>query len=138
MLSLIRWILVFPAAVGAWYVALFLAMALLTGLDHLCPREQIVSGMCMAPWYPGAFEVLFCFGAGIAAALVVVTCTLIAPSYKRRIAVATFLAGSVVAVVMGFTTHAYAALITSIVAGAIVLCVILMRHFPRTLADKSI
>ena len=81
---------------------------------------------------------LFLFVAVIAAALVVVTCTLIAPSYKRRIAFATFLAGSVVAVVMGFTTHAYAALITSIVAGAIVLCVILMRHFPRTLADKSI
>ncbi len=129
-MRIFRWLLIVPIAVAAWYVAVALGISLHMGLDALCPPDQIVSGLCTARWYPAASAAVVCTGAGLAAALILVACTWLAPSHRRRVAIATFVAGAVVATFMGLSANAYGPLATAIVAGAIVLRILLWRLAP--------
>jgi hypothetical protein len=132
----LRWILILPAAIAAWYAALFIGIALYQGVEALCPRDQVESGHCVAPWFMGASNALIAFGAALAAVLVMIACTLIAPAQKRQVAIATFFLGAIVAVTIGWN-HAVAPMIVAIIAGAIVLAILLRRHAPLSLPGKS-
>jgi hypothetical protein len=134
----IRWILLLPAAVAAWYVALLLGIALHIGLDAICPPDQMVSGSCVAPWHWAASQVVVCIGAALAAVLIVVTCTFVAPSHKRIVAVITFTGGTLVAIVMVLDTDAYAAFASAIVAGLATLLLVLQRIPSFSLPDNSL
>ena len=127
MTQILRWLLIPPAAIAAWYVALMVGIALVGGLYSLCPTTQVVSGMCVVPWYRAATEGLVCFGAGLAAVLVLLTCTLLAPKYKPRVAIVTFVVGAVIAACMGLSLRTYGALAAAIGAGALTLWVLLRR-----------
>ncbi len=137
MPPIIRWILILPAAIAAWYVSLFLGIALYKGVEALCPPGQMESGHCFAPWFLTASKALVAFGAALAATLVMVTCTWIAPAYKRQVAIATFVIGTAVAIIMAWN-HEFAAMASAIVAGAIALTILLRRCAPLSLLDKSV
>jgi hypothetical protein len=122
MLRIFRWVLLIPAAVAAWFVALFLGIALLGVL-----ARQVVSGMCMAPWYDGASAVIVAFGAAMAAVFIMMACTAIAPTHKRVASVVTFACGVLVAAAMGIPSGEYAALVAAVVAGAVALWMLLRR-----------
>ena len=126
-MRIVRWVLMVPAAVVAWFVALFLGVALLGGLTRLCPANQMVSGMCTAPWYDGASEMAIAFGAAMAAAFSLIACTAIAPTHKRVSAIITFVGGVLVAVAMGLASGEYASLVAAVVTGAGVLWLLLRR-----------
>jgi hypothetical protein len=115
----LRWLLLIPCAWAAWHVALATGIAVHSTLEALCAPEQMISGMCTAPWFQYAERVVFCASAGLAAALILITSTLIAPSHRARVAAITLAAGSLVALVMGILAMAYAELITAIVVGAL-------------------
>lgn len=101
MASWLRWALVVPAAVAAWYVALFVGLAAYSGMNSLCPSAQVISGMCVAPWFPVASAVLRCAAAGLSAALVLLACAWVAPSHKTAAATVVFTIGVVAALVTG-------------------------------------
>jgi hypothetical protein len=130
MANMLRWILIPPAAVAAWYLAFVIGIALEVGLNALCPADQVVSGWCIAPWYRGASNALLWFGAGLAALLVLFACTLLAPTHKRHVAIVTFVVGAAVAARMGFGIRAYGALVAATVAGALGLWLLLRRLNP--------
>ena len=135
-MRILRWILILPAAIAAWYVALFAGIALYLGLNSLCSPDRFVSGLCSAPWYVSASGALVAFGAALAAALILVTSTLLAPDYKRQIAFATFIVGALVAICMGLATQAYAAMASAILVGAAVLAVIIRRLASRRRSSR--
>jgi hypothetical protein len=137
MSRIIRWLLVLPAALAAWYAALFLGIALYEGVEALCPFGQVVSGRCIAPWFVDASDAFIASGAALAAALVMIACTFVAPTHRRHVAIATFAVGTVVAIMMGWTTFA-AATIAAIIAGAVVLVILLLRLAPLSLPNISL
>jgi hypothetical protein len=98
----------------------------------------MVSGLCLAPWHRPAVEALFCFCAGFAATLILISNVLLAPSHKRQVAYATFAIGAIVAVIMGFTSHAYWAIVGALIGGALTLTLILRRLAPFAPPNKSL
>lgn len=126
-MRIVRWALMIPVAVVAWYLALIIGVALLGGLTRLCPAHQQVSGMCTAPWYDGASAALVAFGAAMAAVFIMFACTAVAPTQKRVAAVVTFACGAIVAAAMGIPSGEYAAFVAAVVAGAGALWILLRR-----------
>lgn len=116
----IRWILVPFAAWIAWALAVFAAYELDAFATYLCPENMMVSGMCTADWFDTAFDSIVCFGAAMAAALVVLLCTLIAPARREQVARATYLVGALAAVVMAIPTRDFLPLACALIAGALV------------------
>ena len=113
----VRWLLVVPAAWVAWALAVSIAFALYNLLERLCPPEYIVSGTCTAPWFRAAEPAIFCMGAGLAAAAIVVSCTLVAPSHRHVVSVVTFLTGVVVALMMAIAADGFAEFVTAVLVG---------------------
>jgi hypothetical protein len=137
MSRMIRWLLILPAALAAWYAALFISIALYRGVDALCPFGQVVSGRCSAQWFLDASDVFVAIGAALAAALVMIACTLLAPTHRGYVAIATFVVGTFAAIMMGWNNFA-AATIAAIFSGAIVLAILLWRLAPLSLPNTSL
>jgi hypothetical protein len=119
-ITVIRWILVPFAAWLAWGVAVFAGFELEALVTYLCPENKMVSGMCTTEWYGVALDSIFAFGAAMAAALIVLLCTLVAPASREQVSRATYLVGAVAAVVMGISAHAILPLVCALIAGALV------------------
>ena len=119
----LRWILIPVVAVLAWLLALVICIAASWGLRVIlyprCPQSQIVSNACVAPWYTASMDAAGCFGAGVAAFLVLVACVAVAPTHKRATAFSTYGAGAVVALYIGFSTGRFEAMVTALLVGAV-------------------
>jgi hypothetical protein len=108
------------AAWVAWGVAVYAGFELDAFATYLCPKEQMVSDMCTADWYETALMSIYCIGAALAAALVVLLCTLIAPAPRDRFARVTYFVGSLAAVAMAIETKMFLPLASALIAGALV------------------
>jgi hypothetical protein len=104
-LKIIRWILLAPGAISAWYVVFSLGIVSLSIRDYFCPSEYIVSGMCTGAFAKITSDLLLVLFSGIAAFFVVVTSALIAPEYKGYMAVAAFAVGGSVATKLLFSLN---------------------------------
>jgi hypothetical protein len=133
----IRWVLILPAAIAAWYAALFITIGLYQGVEAICPLGRIESGRCLAPWFLSASDAFIALGAALAAALIMVACTLLAPTHKRHVAIATFVAGTVTAIMAGWRDFE-SAVLAAIVSGAIVLATLYLRLAPLSPPIKSL
>lgn len=131
MMRGLRWLLVIPGAWLAWYAALVSGIVAHTALEALCPPEQVISGMCTARWFHYAERAVFCAGAGLAAALILLATTLLAPSHRSAVAAVTLAMGSVTALVMGILASAYAELITALVVGGLTTVWLMRRDWIR-------
>jgi len=118
--TVVRWVLVPFAAWLGWGAAVLVALELEALASYLCPKDQMVSGMCTAYWYDAVFNSIVAFGAAMAAACIVLLCTLIAPARREQVARATYLVGAVAAVVMAVQTHDILPLTCALLAGALV------------------
>jgi hypothetical protein len=134
----IRWTLILPAAIAAWYLALFVGIGLYQGAEMLCPASEVVSGHCFTPWFRAASEGLIAFGAALAAIFVMLACTLLAPTHKRQVAIVTFSVGASVAIYMGVGASAYLAMASAVVSGGVVLMILLQRLPPFSRPNKSL
>ena len=106
MVQWLRWLAVIPAAFAGWLLAFVAVAGVHRLLLVLCPVESIVSGTCEADWFRSAESILmFCFSA-LAAVLVVVLPTLIAPSRRRAVAVLALIGGAACAVWLGIRADA--------------------------------
>ena len=116
----IRWALVPVVAVVAWAAALFVGLLLHDVAMRLCPAAQMVSGLCVAPWWPYAEAAVFCTSAAIAAASIVIASSLTAPSGRARVAATVYAAGVVWAVwlvIPGTAIEEYLFLACAVAAG---------------------
>jgi hypothetical protein len=105
--SALRWVLVPLAAAIAWALSIAVGVALHDGIERLCPADQFISGLCVAPWFPFVERVVFCASAALAAGLIVVSCTLAAPHHRAIVATGVFAIGSAVALAMAVAADAY-------------------------------
>ena len=128
----VRWLLLVPSAWLAWSVALVSGVAVHSALESLCPPEQVISGMCTATWFRYAERITICAGAGLAAALILLTSTFVAPSHRAIVIVATLCIGSAAALVMGVLAAAYSELATALVVGGLTTVWLLRRNWVRS------
>jgi hypothetical protein len=91
--NLARWVAALISPLVGYLVAISGAVFLASGLKHLCPKEQLVSGMCTAKWYASAELAVISVAASAGAALVVLLPAVLSPSHKRVVGIAAFAAG---------------------------------------------
>src|SRR5262245_21606338 len=106
LFSVIRWLLLVPSAVVAWYFAVAVSVLLRELVVGRClgsdaPPPQY----CHASWFPLEFlsDALLFFGVGLSAAVVVVVAAVVAPSHKAHVAWLALGAGAILAAVMGYS-----------------------------------
>src|SRR5262249_23392653 len=117
LMTWVRWIAVIPAAVAAWYAALFLGLLLLPPIGSFCPKDDIVSGMCVAWWYPYAERTVIVSCVGLSALFVVLVAAAVAPAYRTRVAWVAYCAGFLVAVNFAWQTGAVAEFVAAVLPG---------------------
>ena len=101
-MNVLRWIALVPSVIAAWVVAVFAAsIGDSLALRLLCPPDKIVSGFCDVPWWDAVEGGLAVFGASLAAVLVIVAATFVAPSHRPRVVWATYAVGAVLAIAIG-------------------------------------
>lgn len=110
---------ILPAMILCWYLALIAGIAAYSLAESFCPPEEIISGFCMADWFAAADLAARCFGAALAAALMVTVAALLAPAHKRRVALGVFVLGGIVALAMAVQLQAFAELLAALLGGAI-------------------
>lgn len=117
MIQVFRWLVLIPACIAAWYVALFIGLYVHGIVDSFCPPELVVSGFCEASWFPAAEKAAICFGVALSAFLVVVTAALVAPTHRLLASKAALAIGTLVAIVFAVGTDAYFELAAAVLAG---------------------
>jgi hypothetical protein len=133
----VRWLLILPVAVVAWLVALLMAAGLDANAESLCTSGLEISDQCISI----AKASVVPFGAGLAALLIVIGCTWVAPTHKRQVAIATFSVGAVVAAVIGVSAgdrFILVPMVAAIVVGAGALALLLRRHPPFPPPNNSL
>jgi hypothetical protein len=114
-----RWAAVLPAALVAWHLALVMGLAALSVLERLCPPELVISGLCTAAWFPLAEKAVLCFGTAVAAALVVASVAVVAPTRKAEAAYVSIAIGSAIALWLAMELDAWVEFASAIAAGGI-------------------
>src|SRR5712691_9696202 len=96
-MKVLRWILVPVVCVAVWFVAFFLGLFILRYAASFCPKDQMVSGICTAPWWRPVEKIIFYFSIGLSAILVVTAGFFVAPAARAVVAWLVFGIGSIVA-----------------------------------------
>jgi hypothetical protein len=128
--SVIRWILVVPSAVVAWYFALLVSAVLFGLVVAPCMSSDAPSpDFCEAAWYPReALQrgILF-FGAGLSAIFVVAVSALMAPSHRTHVAWTAVGAGAAVAIAMTYGRDEFIAETLFAIACGVMVAVVVSR-----------
>ena len=127
----LRWILMPVACVAAWYVAFFIGLFILSAAESFCPKGQMVSGMCTAPWWRPVEKSIFCFSTGLSTILVVTTGFFVAPAARAFVAWLVFGIGSIVAFWMAAGGFAWAECISAIAAGLLTAFLLARSRYAR-------
>ncbi len=144
LFSAIRWFLLIPSAVAAWYVAVFVSVLLREIIVGRClgsdlPRPEY----CQASWFPLEFlsDALLFSGVGLSAVTVVVVAAVVAPSHKAHVAWVALGAGAILATIMGYGTGFVAEAAVAIASGvlaAVVMSRTVMRSRHATVAPTNV
>ena len=118
----LRWTLIVPTAWAAWCLVLAIGFGLSNLADALCPADQVVSGMCTAAWHERFMKANFCSCAALAAALILISCTLMAPHHRRVVSIIVFSAGTAFALWMTIAGGTYLEFASAAVASLLALC----------------
>jgi len=125
--SVIRWLLLVPSAVTAWYLAFFISLALHEVVVGRCmDSDAPPPGYCQASWFPRELlhDVLVFFGVGLSAVAVVLVAALMAPTHKGRVAWIALAAGATLAMLAAYGIGAVAEAAVAIVAGGLTAVVV--------------
>ena len=113
----LRWILLPMVCIAAWIGALFAGIVAHSVAEFFCPADQIVSGMCVAPWFETLDAWLVRFFSAFAAALIIVSCYFTAPAARTVVAWVVFAAGAVYALWIAVVSWAWGEFIAAGVGG---------------------
>ena len=84
--EILRWLLFIPASFAGFFLALLVMIFVQTSVEFMCPEEYVVFGEAEYCVYPAwANIVLTSIKGALAAFLVVLFGTLVAPSHKRHV-----------------------------------------------------
>lgn len=117
MITFMRWLGLIPAAISGWYLALMLGIFLLALAERTCPAENRVSGICTAWWFGYIEKLIVYIGVAVAAFLVVIFPTLMAPSHRYLVAGSIFLLGALVAGYLAWELSAWGEFLAAVAAG---------------------
>ena len=121
-----RWILLPLVCFAAWIATLFTGMIAHSVAEFFCPADQMVSGMCVAPWFETLDAWLVRFFCAFAAALIVVSCYFTAPAARIVVAWIVLAAGGVYALWIAVVSWAWAEFMAA-GAGGVAAVLILTR-----------
>lgn len=130
LLSIVRWLLVVPSAVVAWYFAFVLSVYVFAVVVGPClSSDGPQPGRCEMTWLPVEFmrHLVVLSGIGLSAILVVAVSALVAPSHRAGVAWSALSVGAVVAGVMGYRLGAFSEAAVAVAAG--VLAAVLISRF---------
>ena len=133
-----RWLLLIPACIAAWYLALIIGLWVLSVVASFCPPEFVVSGFCEADWYPTAEKVVIGFGVALSAFLVVLTAALVAPIQRVWASKAALAVGTVIAIFFAIGTGAYIALAAAVLAGTLGVMLVVAFVARKDLAKSQV
>lgn len=92
-----RWIACIPAVLAGYIAGYLTGIFIYKVGEWICPSEDIVSGMCGAPWSQSLFMVALAIGASVAASLIVTLPAMIAPSNRLAVSGTAFVLSSLFA-----------------------------------------
>ena len=102
---MLRWILVVPLAICAWYAIFALGMYTNFYVErNFCPPEDIVSGFCHNNEIQMWLKIIRHFFVFLSAVVVVLVATVVAPSNRKRVAWGSFSVGAITATYMSLKT----------------------------------
>ncbi|MEW6403662.1 MAG: hypothetical protein AB1649_17845 [Chloroflexota bacterium] len=93
IISAIRWLCV-PLAAAGYLVPMLLGLGFYVVGNKLCPADQMVSGVCTAPWFLYSSRILLFVAPSIGAIFIILGAALIAPSNRRLVALLALAAGA--------------------------------------------
>jgi hypothetical protein len=85
-MRVVRWILLPIVCIAAWIAALFTGIVAHSAAELFCPADQMVSGMCVAPWFETLDAWLIRFFSAFAASLIIVSYYFTAPAARVLVA----------------------------------------------------
>jgi hypothetical protein len=133
--NLIRWLLVVPSAVAAWYFALLVGALVFAVVVAPCSdSDEPPPRFCEAPWFPLVRPLVIPLGVALAAILVVTVPAIVAPSHRVGVAWTAFAAGAIVAGVMGYQAGAIAEVAVALAAGF--LAAVFVSRFARGSSNR--
>jgi len=99
----VRWILLIPAMIAAWFAVAFAGLLLYGHIEYaLCPRDQWISNTCFDPDVDRIMRGVINAFIGLSALAVGGTGVLVAPAYRRCVAWVIFVAGACLSIAFGF------------------------------------
>lgn len=126
-IEIIRWLFVGPIAVFGFYLSLFLGIALYSVLNYICPNDQMVSGVCTAPWFKTVVDALLILCPVLGAILVITLSFYIAPKYKTHISKLVYLIGCGIAFYFAYISSNWWAFLAVCLAGLMTVILINKR-----------
>jgi hypothetical protein len=136
--SLLRWTLSVVSAPLGFYAALFTGLLADGFLAGFCPSERVVSGLCTATWYLRAGDAIVIFGAVLAAVLVVLLPTLLAPKKRLEVAAVFYTLGAAAALLMSVPTGGLTAILTPAVSAALSAGALTLFFVRRSLQSSTL
>lgn len=123
-MNTVRWLSIAPCAVLAWYATLFAGLAMLFGIQALCPYNDSTSGSCGASWYAYAEWLVMKASVAASAFVVVMTAAVVAPTHRLPVAWLAYVAGAAVATYFVTQTSALGEYIAALLAGLLAVYVV--------------
>ena len=116
-MRVLRWILLPIVCIAAWIAALFTGIVAHSIAESSCPADQMVSGMCVAPWFEALDAWLVRFFSAFAAALIIASCYFTAPAARVVVAWVVFGAGAAYALWIAVVSWAWGEFVAAGVGG---------------------
>lgn len=118
MMEKLRWLLILPGAYLAWYSVFIIGLATYPIVESaLCPPIDMISGTCMNPRVARAMVGFFHVFVGVAAAAVVLTAAVIAPSQKSAVAWIALAVGGLASTLLAVSKDLMSEAVVAVVIG---------------------
>ncbi len=113
-----RWLMILPGVYLAWYLAFIIGLITYPIVESaLCPPSDMISGTCMNPRVNRAMVGFFHVFVGVAAAVVVLTATVIASSQKRAVAWVALVVGGLASTLLAVFMDSVSEAVVAVVVG---------------------
>lgn len=127
----LRWLLVVPAAIAAWYVTFIVGAFTYSFIEaHLCPSQDLFSGVCTSQSIRIALDVVMHVFVALSAIAVIAAAVTVAPSRKRKVAWVAFSIGAATALYFAVRTQYYTHFVAALAGGLGALALLNFRSRP--------
>src|SRR5262245_52219805 len=116
-MRIVRWILLPIVCIAAWIVALFTGIVAHAVAEFFCPADQMISRMCVAPWFETLDDGPMRLFSAFAAALIIMSCYFTAPAARVYVTWIVFGAGAVYALWIAIVSWAWAEFVSAGLGG---------------------